>query len=230
MSNVIHPSAIVEIGAELGENNYIGPFCYIGPNVKMGSNNRIEGHVSIGTPAEHRDYLRKEPGPVKIGNNNVIREFSTINGGTTGTTVLGSDIVMMRGCALGHDSVIRDKVTLSFNVLIAGHTIVGEGANLGLSACVHQFRVIGAYSMIGMNSTVTKNTIPFVIAYGNPAEPIRVNRIGLNRNGIAEEKLNVFEEWLFSHAGIFHSPKAIDHVFNTHVDDFIVDVKNVSAS
>lgn len=228
MANTIHPSAIIEPTAKLGDNNFIGPYSYIGPNVTIGSNNRFEGHVSIGTAAEHRDYLRSEAGPVIIGDNNVIREFSTINGGTTETTILGSDIVMMRGCALGHDSIIRDKVTLSFNVLIAGHTTVGEGANLGLSACVHQFRVIGAYSMIGMNSTVTKNTIPFVIAYGNPAEPIRINRIGLLRNCVKEENLNAFEEWYFSHSGIFHNPKDIDHAFEKYVIEFKEDVQKLN--
>lgn len=230
MSNYIHPSAIIENGAELGENNYIGPYSYIGPNVKVGSNNRFEGHVSVGTPAEHRDYLRKAPGKVIIGNNNVIREFSTINGGTYSTTQIGNDIVMMRGCALGHDSIIRDKVTLSFNVLIAGHVIVGTGANLGLSACVHQFRVIGAYTMVGMNSTVTKNTIPYVIAYGNAAEPVRVNRIGLTRNGVAESDLNIFEEWFASHQGLFTIPKELNHNFSSYLKEFNEDVKIISQS
>ena len=230
MSNFIHPSAIIEPGAEFGENNYIGPYSDIGPNVKMGSNNRLEGHVSIGTPAEHRDYLRKTPGPVSIGDNNVFREFCTINGGTYSTTTLGNDIIMMRGCALGHDSIIRDKVTLSFNVLIAGHVIVGTGANLGLSACVHQFRVIGAFTMVGMNSTVTKNTLPYVIAYGNAAEPVRVNRIGLMRNGVPEGDLNIFEEWFVSHQGLYTCPKELNHSLAYHLKEFHEDVKVISQS
>jgi UDP-N-acetylglucosamine acyltransferase len=195
MANFIHPTAVIDPKAKLGDDNYIGPFCLIGPHVEIGSHNRFEAHISIGTAAEHRDHFKSEPGAVKIGNHCVIREFVTINGGTTGTTELGTKVTLLRGSHVGHDAQIRNFVNLSCNVLIGGHSIIGEGANLGLASVVHQMRVIGAYSMIGMSATVTKNTPPFVIAFGLPCELQRANRIGLQRSGIADSELVIFENW-----------------------------------
>jgi UDP-N-acetylglucosamine acyltransferase len=149
VSNIIHPSAIIDPKAKIGENNFIGPFCYIGPDVVIGDNNRFEGYASIGTAAEHRDFFLKDPGPVRIGNHCVIREFVTINGGTVGVTFVGNGVVMLRGSHVGHDATIRDRGNLSCNVLVGGHSIIGEGANLGLSAAVHQFRAVGAFALRG---------------------------------------------------------------------------------
>ena len=103
-NNIIHPTAIIEEGAQIGENNYIGPFCHIHKNVVLGDGNRFESHISIGAPAEHRDYFRKEPGKVEIGNNNIIREFITVTGGTTGTTKIGNN------CVIGASSVITKDI------------------------------------------------------------------------------------------------------------------------
>lgn len=224
MTNIIHPTAIVHPEAKLGTNNYIGPYCLIGPNVEIGSNNRLEAHICIGTPAEHRDYFHSAPGPVKIGNNNVLREYVAVTGGTTGCTQVGDNVTMLRGSHLGHDVIVRNKAILSFNVLIAGHSIIGEGANLGLSASVHQFRAIGAYAMVGMNSTVTRNIPPFVVAFGSPAEPQRINQIGLTRSGgVQVSDLTEFEEWFFKQGGLFDNPQNIGHDYNRFLTAFNLD-------
>ena len=95
MKSFIHPSSVVDPKAQIGENNFIGPFCYIGPNVKIGNNNRFETSVVIGTPAEHRDFFQKPPGPVEIGNENVFREFSRVHGAALDKTVIANKCTLL---------------------------------------------------------------------------------------------------------------------------------------
>jgi len=195
MKNIIHPTALIDSKVKMGSGNYIGPYCVIGPNVELGSNNRLESHVCIGSSAEHREYFLKDPGFVKMGDNNVIREFVTINAGTSGSTLLGNNTSLLKGSHVGHDAVIRDQVNLGVHAIIGGHAIIGFAANLGLATVVHQYRVVGACAMIGMNSTVTKDVLPFVIAFGAPCVPHRINRVGLERCGIRVDELALFESW-----------------------------------
>lgn len=220
MSNIIHPTAIIDSKAKLGINNYVGPYCIIGPNVTIGDNNRFEAYVSIGTQAEHRDYFHIEAGPVNLGSHNIIREFVTINGGTTSITKVEDNIIMLRGSHIGHDCQIGRKSTLSCNVLVGGHSIICEGANLGLSSVVHQHRVIGSYSLVGMNSSVTKNIIPFVIAFGSPCNPQKINRVGLIRNGVVDNEITPFEKWFFSMNGLFDKIPKVEHSFNKYLEDY----------
>lgn len=220
MSNVVHPTAIIDAKAKLGSDNFIGPFCYIGPNVTIGDGNRFEAYVSVGTAAEHRDYFRSEAGPVQIGSHGIFREFVTINGATQGLTRVGDNVTMLRGSHIGHDAIIGNKANLSCNVLIGGHSVLGEGANLGLGAAVHQFRVIGAFAMVGMNSTVTRNVPPFVVAFGSPCEGQKVNRVGLQRSGVPDADLVVFENWFFQNKDRLDSPGKISHLYQRFIDKY----------
>ena len=219
-NNIIHPTAIIEEGAQIGENNYIGPFCHIHKNVVLGDGNRFESHISIGAPAEHRDYFRKEPGKVEIGNNNIIREFITVTGGTTGTTKIGNNCVLQRGCYIGHDAHIENNVNLSCNVLIAGYTIICDYANLGQGCAIHQNRVVGALSMIGMNSTVVENPLPFVISFGTPSNIQRVNEIGLQRAGVADKDIELFKTWYSKIKGYVTGDLKVGHEFDRYLDDY----------
>jgi UDP-N-acetylglucosamine acyltransferase len=189
--NFIHPTSIVSNSVSLGNNNYIGPFCYITGNTIIGDNNRFESHCSIGTPAEHRDYFIFKEGKTVIGNNNIFREFTTVNAGTKDITILKNNIIMLRNSYIGHDCIIEDKVNLSCNVLIGGHSHLMEGCNFGLGAICHQFSIIGAYSMIGMGAIITKNTqiTPGKIYVGSPAKYLKENLIGLERNNINDTQL-----------------------------------------
>jgi UDP-N-acetylglucosamine acyltransferase len=199
-SSYIHPTAIIDPEVIIGENNYIGPYCYITGKTVIGDHNRFEGYCSIGTPAEHRDYFKKSPFSVIIGNNCVIREFVTINSGTVRDTVLHDNITMLRNSHIGHDSIIESKANLSCNVLVGGHSHIMEGVNMGLGAMCHQFSVLGAYSMIGMGGIVVKSSEihPGEIYAGNPVKFLKENRIGLNRNGITSEKLSQLVNKYFS--------------------------------
>lgn len=190
--NRIHPTAIIDESAVIGDDNFIGPYTVIGPNVRIGDGNHIQGFASIGSPAEHIGYWKKEPGGTVIGNNNVIREFVTINSGTRWSTIMSDNCIMLRGSHLSHDSVLEEDVTVSCSVLIGGETRVMIGANLGLGCKIHQRQLIGSYSMIGMGSVVTKglNVVPGNIYCGNPAKLLKQNIVGLHRMRVTTEQLN----------------------------------------
>jgi len=197
MVNNIHSTAIIGPNVILGENNYIGPYCYITGNTIIGDNNRFEGYCSIGTPAEHRDYFNSSLGKVSIGSNNIIREFVTIHSGTSdNVTILKNNIIILNHSHVAHDCIIDHKVNISANVTFAGHVFVMEGANIALGTVAHQFTIIGAYSMVGMNSTSTlKSRItPGSVCVGTPAQSIRENTIGLERGGITSQKLEEFNQ------------------------------------
>ena len=176
-NNYIHPTAIIGDNVQLGEDNYIGEYCVIKGNTIIGNNNRFEAFCSIGTEPEHKEYFGEPNQGVVIGNYNTIREFCTINSGCEKPTILHNNIVMLRGSHIGHDSTVYDHCTISCNVLVGGHTLIGYGANIGLGAILHQLSKIGSYSMIGMGAIVTKkvNVQCFGMYVGNPAKYIKEN-------------------------------------------------------
>jgi UDP-N-acetylglucosamine acyltransferase len=189
-SNVIHHTAIIGENVSLGNNNIIGPYCYITGDTTIGNGNNFKAFCSIGTPAE--DYGKDcKKGDLFIGNDNIFREFTTVNEGTIRSTIIANRVKMLRGSHVGHDAIINNDVVLSCNVLIGGHSMVYLGANLGLGAIVHQFSRIGAYCMIGMGAVITKKTIcePGYTFVGNPAHSIGENMTGLERNKISHEEI-----------------------------------------
>jgi len=176
--NFIHETANVGDSVKLGKNNYIGAFCNIVGDTIIGDNNRFEAYCSIGTFPEHRTYYEKQVSTkVVIGSNNVFREFVTINSGTIQDTIVEDYVWMLRGSHVGHDSLVRSNCTISCNVLIGGHSILGRWVNMGLGSICHQYSVIGGGSMIGMGCIITKKTPvkPFETHVGNPARHLRAN-------------------------------------------------------
>lgn len=220
MSNFIHPTAIIDQNAVLGNDNFVGPYCVVGPNVSVGNGNRFEAFVSIGTAAQHRDYFHLPPGAVQIGNMNVFREHVTVNGGTTGVTIVGDQCSFLIGAHVGHDAQIKNFCNFGNNTNLGGHVVVDTGANLGLSVVVHQHRIIGAYSMIGMNSTVTKNIVPFIISHGTPCEHRRLNRVGLQRSGVSSKDLVLFENWFEDQSNQYENLNSINHSYNKFIQQF----------
>jgi len=176
-NNFIHPTAIVGDDVQLGEDNYIGAFCYITGNTIIGNNNRFEAFCSIGTEPEHKEYFDEPNQGVVIGNYNRIKEFVTINAGCQKPTRLHNNILALRGCYIGHDSTIYDDCTISANVLIGGHCLLGYSVNMGLGSICHQYSKIGSYSMIGMGAIITKKVQVqcFGVYVGNPAKYIKEN-------------------------------------------------------
>jgi len=189
--NKIHDSAIVEDSVEIGEDNYIGPYCHISGNTVIGNGNRFEGFCSIGSPPENRGFFEGSPKRTVIGNENVFREFVTINAGTLEDTLIGDDNIFLKGSHVGHDSILENGIVLSCSVSLAGFTYVMSGANFGLNSACHQFSVIGAYAMIGMGAMVGRNKKiePGKIYVKNPIKFLKINRVGLSKNGIGNDEL-----------------------------------------
>jgi UDP-N-acetylglucosamine acyltransferase len=201
--NLIHPQAIVEDGAVIGENVAIGPWSYIASNVTIGDNTVVHSHVvikgptrigkgnvffqfaSIGEDCQDLKYAG-EPTELIIGDNNTFRESCTIHRGTiqdNSQTIIGSNNLLMAYTHVAHDCVIGDHCILANNASIAGHVHVGNQVILGGMTGVHQFCHIGDHSFIAANSLVLKDIPPYVMASGQPAAPFGLNSEGLKRRG-----------------------------------------------
>lgn len=194
--NRIHPTAIIGEGVTLGSGNVIGPYAVLlGPCV-IGDGNWIAPHVLVGAPGEVRgsDHGAAWDGEcvgtgVVIGDKNVLREFVTVHQGHYDRTVIGSDCFIMNRTEVSHDSHVADRVTISPQVTLGGHSQIGLGATLGIGTVLHQFRVIGPGAMIGMGSVVTHDVPPFSKAYGNPCRVAGANVIGLERSGVPADSI-----------------------------------------
>ncbi len=210
----IHPTAIVEDGAQLGENVTIGPFCYVGPHVTIGDGTvlrqrvTVEGRTtigrdnvfyagaSIGCDPQDKKYAG-EPTRLEIGDRNVVRENCTMSIGTVqdvGLTVVGSDNLFMANAHVAHDCRIGNHIIAANNVAFAGHVTVEDYAIVGGQTGVHQFVRIGAHAMVGGVSAVLRDVPPFVICAQNPAEPHGLNIVGLRRSGYSEKTLRALHK------------------------------------
>ncbi|NRO97723.1 acyl-ACP--UDP-N-acetylglucosamine O-acyltransferase [Paraburkholderia sp. NMBU_R16] len=206
----IHPTAIIESGAELADEVEIGPYAIVGPNVTIGagtvigSHSVIEGHTTIGAANRIGHYAsiggrpqdmkyQGEPTRLVIGDRNTIREFTTIHTGTVqdgGVTTIGDDNWIMAYVHIGHDCHVGSNTILSSNAQMAGHVIVGDWAIVGGMSGVHQFVRIGEHSMLGGASALVQDIPPFVIAAGNKAEPHGINVEGLRRRGFSADAIS----------------------------------------
>lgn len=186
--NFIHPTAVIDPTVQIGFGNYFGPYCVIGANAVIGNNNRFEAFCSIALAPEHKDYWFRGYKSVVIGNSCVFRENITVHSGTTENTIIGNDVVLLRGSHVGHDSFICDAVTISCSALVGGHSLIFKGANLGLNVVIHQYSIIGHYSMLGMSTVVSKKSRiePFHTYVGNPARPLKKNSLAIERNGLTD--------------------------------------------
>jgi UDP-N-acetylglucosamine acyltransferase len=205
----IHPTAIVDPGAEIDASVSIGPYSIIGPHVKIGAGTAvgphtvIEGHTTIGRDNRIFQFVclgsanqdlkyRGEPTELVIGDRNTIREFSTYHVGTVqggGVTRLGNDNWMMAYTHLAHDCLVGDHTIFANNAQIAGHVEVGDWAILGAYTCVHQFVRIGAHGMTGMGSVLLAEQPPFVMSEGQPAQARSMNYEGLRRRGFSPVRI-----------------------------------------
>ena len=205
----VHPSALVDPGADLDANVEIGPYALIGPHVQIGAGtvvgahvvieghttigrrNRIFPHSVLGGVPQDKKYAG-EPTRLAIGDRNTIREFCTMNIGTVqdeGTTRIGSDNWIMAYVHVAHDCVIGDHTIMANNAQFAGHVHVGDWAILGGNTGVHQFVRIGAHAMTGAGTTLLQDLPPFVMCNGNPAAAHGINVEGLKRRDFPAETI-----------------------------------------
>lgn len=202
MSRHIHPTAIVDAKAEIGENVMIGPYCVVERDVTVGADNEIANHVSIRGPTtigrgnrvypyasigqnpQDKKYHGEALSFLEIGDGNTIREFVTINRGSKaggGYTRIGNENWIMAYCHIAHDCHIGHKTVFANGTTLAGHVTVGDMATLGGMTAIHQFCAIGQLAITGGLTKVTLDVPPFVTADGNPVKPHGVNKIGLER-------------------------------------------------
>lgn len=212
-SATIHPSAILEGDIEIGANTTIGPYSYLKGPLSIGSNNQIGSHVMIGIEPEHN--TKPAQGWVRIGNDNVIREFCVVQRGTGDLdTEIQNSCFIMAYTYIAHDCLIESDVILCARVSLSGHCHVLKGAILGLSSSAHQFSTIGSHAFIGMGSVIIKDIPPFCIVVGNPAHFIKFNAYPLEALSIEPQDLEVKDFHLHSSHPYVNS--CISH-FNTHV-------------
>ena len=209
----IHPTAIVEPGAEIDSSVVIGPYCVIGKNVKLGANVELVSHVTIdcnvtigeGTViypfvSMHRPQDKKyhgEESVLKIGKNNQIREHVTMQPGTEGgglITRVGDDCLFMVGSHVAHDCVVGNGVVMANNATLAGHVVIGDNAIIGGLAAVQQFVRIGRHAMIGGMTGVKSDVIPFGLVVGREGFLSGVNLVGLKRRGFKQESIKALRE------------------------------------
>jgi UDP-N-acetylglucosamine acyltransferase len=210
MKKEIHPAAIIAPDVEIEEETYIGPFCIIkeGVHIKKGtklvSNVIIEGNTeigenciiypftSIGLPPQDLKYKGEKTG-VKIGNNNIIREYITIHRASVdgdGVTVIGDNNFLMAYVHIAHDCKIGSHIIMANVATLAGHVVVEDYAVIGGLVAVHQFTRIGAYAMVGGFSGVGQDIPPYMIASGARTKLFGLNTIGLKRHGFSDSTIN----------------------------------------
>ncbi len=202
-----HHTSIISEKAELGNNVTIGPYCIINENVKIGNNVNLKAHIyidgnttigdnctffpfcSIGTSPQDLKY-KGEKSILKIGDNNIFREYVTINPGTAGgglETVVGNNCLFMINAHVAHDCSIGNNVIMVNNASIAGHVTLEDYAIMGALSGAHQFCRIGKHSMIGGLSGVDSDVIPYGTVIGNRAYLTGLNIIGLKRRGFSKD-------------------------------------------
>jgi UDP-N-acetylglucosamine acyltransferase len=202
----IHPTAIVDHRAELSAGVQIGPYSIIGPGVHIGAGSRIGPHVLIerdthlgencvvsngavlGTDPQDLKY-DNEPTQLHVGDRTVIREYATLNRGTSalGYTSVGSDCMLMAYVHVAHDCEVGNNVILSNAVNMGGHVTIGDWAIVGGVTAIHQFVRVGAHAFVGGASRVSKDIPPYVRAAGSPVQMYGLNSVGLQRRGFSEE-------------------------------------------
>jgi UDP-N-acetylglucosamine acyltransferase len=211
---MIADTACIDPRADIADDVEIGPYCVIGPNVKIGRGTRLLAHVclfgntSVGEGntfhpfaaigGEPQDYSYKgQPTQLLIGDHNVFREAVTVHRGSEkeeGITRIGSYNYLMANAHVGHDCVLGDHILVANSTMFAGHIHVESYANISGAVGLHQFVRVGAYSYIGGLSRIVHDVPPFMLIEGNPSKVRCINVVGLKRNGISPEAISSLHE------------------------------------
>ncbi len=206
----IHSTAIVSPEAEIAEGVEVGPFSTIGDNVRIGRDtvigshvvidgntaigerNRISPFVSLGLPPQDINYSGEDTKLI-IGDDNIIREFVTINRATTKqdwVTRVGNNNYLMAYAHVAHDCTLGNSIIMSNAATLGGHIEIGDHSIIGGLVAIHQFVRVGAYAFIGGKSAIVKDIPPFMMAAGDRARLYGLNQVGLKRQGFSEEKIH----------------------------------------
>lgn len=201
VSAIVHPDAILGAGTTvgaysiigpdvvLGENNVIGPHVVIEGRTRLGNSNKIFQFASVGADPQDLKFCG-ELSELLIGDNNIIREFTTLQPGTTGggmVTRIGNGNLFMANTHVGHDTIIGNKCIFANSAALSGHVTIGDRVVVGGLSGIHQFVKLGDLSMIGAGAMVAQDIPPFCMAQGDRAKLIGLNKLGLERAGVSKE-------------------------------------------
>lgn len=201
---VISDDVIIHDGAIIGDNVILEGHITIGCNTRIDHGCILRGHITIGcdnwlypycvvgTGPQHKDFEDSYPpdsGDIVIGDHTIIREFATVHRPTTAHhTIIGSHCYIMAYLHMAHDSMIGNHAIITTRVTLGGHIHIHDYANIGQGTSIHPYCKIGKHAMIGMNSAITKDVLPFALI--NRARFTKINRIGLERNHISQDDIN----------------------------------------
>jgi UDP-N-acetylglucosamine acyltransferase len=209
MATKLHPTAIVEPGAQLGADVEIGALVFVGAGVTLGAGTKLHHHASvegntvlgekcevfpyacIGGKTQDLKFKGGNPG-VRVGDRNVFREYVTIHAATNDGdfTRVGSDNVLLATCHVAHDCVLGDHIIMSNGAVLAGHVVVEDHVVIGGYGGIHQFCRLGTFAMLSATAKLVHDLPPYFIADGTPAEVRAINKVGLERNGFTAEQLD----------------------------------------
>lgn len=206
----IHPTAIVASGAELDSDVHIGPYAVIGPRVRIGSgtsvgahaviegdttigrNNRIFQFAAIGAIPQDLKFSGEET-RLEIGDDNQIREFTTMHLGTEGgggLTKIGSGSLFMAYSHVAHDVLVGDRCVIANSAALAGHVVLEDDVKIGGLAGLHQFTRVGRHAFVAAGAIVTQDVPPYCIVQGDRATLAGLNTVGLSRAGFGPEAMS----------------------------------------
>lgn len=226
----IHPSAVVDSKAEVDATVEIGPHAIVGPEVRLGAGVILHGHAHVtgdteigrethifpfacvGEPPQVLDY-KGEHTKVIVGARNQIREYVTIHAGTAGgggTTSVGDDNLLMVGMHIGHDAHLGSNIVISNNAQIAGHVQIDDYAVISANSAILQFCRVGESAFLAGISGLVQDLAPFCWAHGYPARMMKVNRIGMERRGLSEDRIVAVEQ---AYRMIFRSKQRSEEAF-----------------
>ena len=233
----IHPTAIVEDGADLGEDVEIGPYAHVGRDVRLGNGVTVgqgaivDGHTKIGEKCQifpyalvgmktqDLKYIEGSTSYVEIGDRSVIREFTTVHLGTKDgeKTVIGSDCLIMAYCHAAHGVISGDHVIMSNNAQLAGDVHVDDWAIIGGMAGTHQFTHIGRHCMVGGMSKVRQDVPPYMLCdmVDGYLKAVGPNVVGLTRRGFAKDVIQALKEaYRFIYRDGLNRTQALERVEN----------------
>ncbi len=242
----IHPTALIDPAAKVSASCKVGPYCVISSGVELGENCELISHVSIQGPtkigsnnrffpftsigSEPQDTSYKgEPTRLEIGDNNTLREYVTINRGTTkggGVTRVGSNILIMAYSHIGHDCQVGDRTMLVNGATLAGHVTVEDWAVIGAMCPVHQFVRIGAHAYIGGGTVITQDVLPFSLTSAKrETHAFGLNKVGLQRRGFSDDRLKkLHRAYRYLLAAKMNTSQAVEKMKNEEPSD---DVKQL---
>jgi len=234
MSSTIHPTAVVDPDAKIGDGTVVGPytvieadvviggdcevgpFCRFGSGTTVGDRNRFESHCSVGATPQDLKYAG-EATRLEIGDDNFVREFVTLHRGTAdggGLTRIGDKNLFMAYSHVAHDCTVGSQTIFANAATLAGHVEIGDFATVGALSAVHQFSRVGPHAFLGAFTGANKDCLPFMSTIGNrPPKCYGPNTIGLERKGFSEEARKALKRlWRLLRDPKLNTSQAIDRI------------------